>query len=164
VFFLKFFIMMLGMSHFVLRVFPAFLALAGLVGCSTGVTEVPVSKQSTPATDVSRLQAWKDAERVAASEEGRITVIGSGESMRPIYGENTVLVLSKIAYADLKAGMQVGYVNQSGKSIVHVLREKDTQGWRVQGLNNDALDSERVTRYNLIGVVYASFATEEPGE
>ncbi len=148
------------MPSIVLRLISAALACASLVGCA-GLPEAPAPKRPTPATDVSRLQAWKDAERVAAKDDGRITVIGSGESMRPIYGENTVLVLSKIGYEDLAAGMQVGYVNKSGRSIVHVLREKDADGWKVQGLNNDALDRERVTRYNLIGVVYASFATEE---
>ncbi len=122
-----------------------------------------VSKPSkpAPATDVGRVQAWSDAERVAASDEGRVTVIGSGESMRPIYGENTVLVISKIDYANLKPGMQVAYLNQAGHRVVHVLLDVDARGWRVQGLNNASEDKERVTRYNLIGVVYASFATDE---
>jgi hypothetical protein len=136
---------------------PLFLVLVGLAGCA----EAPVSPvpKPAPATDVGRLQAWNDAELVAGRSEDRVTVIGSGESMRPIYGENTVLVLNKIDYADLKPGMQVGYVNEAGRRIVHVISEKDARGWKVQGLNNEAEDRERVTRYNLIGVVYASFAT-----
>ena len=136
---------------------PLFLVLVGLVGCA----EAPVSPvpKPAPATDVGRLQAWSDAELVAGRSGDRVTVIGSGESMRPIYGENTVLVLNKIDYADLKPGMQVGYVNEAGRRVVHVIHEKDAKGWRVQGLNNEAEDRERVTRYNLIGVVYASFAT-----
>jgi len=148
------------MKPLVLRTSPLCLALAGLIGC-TQAPVAPSPKLPAPATDVGHLQAWKDAERVTASDEGRVAVIGSGESMRPIYGENTVLVLTKIDYADLKPGMQIGYVNQVGRSIVHVLLDQDARGWKVQGLNNDAVDRERVTRYNLIGVVYASFATEE---
>jgi hypothetical protein len=133
--------------------------MAGLSGCA----EAPVAPapKPVPATDVGRLQAWHDAEKVAAHDENRVTVIGSGDSMRPIYGENTVLVLSKIDYENLKTGMQVGYLNVAGRRVVHVLLEKDSRGWKVQGLNNDAVDRERVTRYNLIGVVYASFATDE---
>lgn len=107
------------------------------------------------------MQAWKDAERISANDEGRVTLIGSGESMRPIYGENTVLVISKIDFADLKPGMQVAYNNQAGRRVVHVLLDRDDRGWRVQGLNNASEDRERVTRHNLIGVVYASFATED---
>ncbi len=138
---------------------PLWVVLAGLTGCA----EAPVSPtpKAAPSTDVGRLQAWRDAEQVAGREGDRETVIGSGDSMRPIYGENTVLVLSKIDYADLKAGMQVGYVNQAGRRIVHVLQARDARGWKVQGLNNEVIDEERVTRYNLIGVVYASFTTDE---
>jgi hypothetical protein len=137
--------------------FPICLALTGLAGCA----ETPVSPapKPAPATDIGRLQAWTDAELVTGRSGDRVTVIGSGESMRPIYGENTVLVLNKIDYVDLKSGMQVGYVNQAGRRVVHVIYEKDAKGWRVQGLNNENEDLERVTRYNLIGVVYASFAT-----
>ncbi|MBC8039180.1 MAG: hypothetical protein H7Y06_01410 [Opitutaceae bacterium] len=137
---------------------PVLLACAG---CSETVPKTTLTVKPAPATDVGRVQAWSDAERVAASDDGRVTVIGSGESMRPIYGENTVLVISKIDYADLKPGMQVAYVNQTGHRVVHVLLEADARGWRVQGLNNANEDKERVTRYNLIGVVYASFATDE---
>jgi hypothetical protein len=130
-----------------------------VAGCSETIparTSKPV-----PATDVGRVEAWRDAELVTANGEGRITVIGSGESMRPIYGENTVLVISKVNFADLKTGMQVAYMNKSGHRVVHVLLKPDALGWRVQGLNNALEDRERVTTHNLIGVVYASFATDE---
>lgn len=134
-----------------------------LVAGQSGCAEAPVAPtpKPAPATDVGRLQAWRDAEQVASHDGDRVTVIGSGESMRPIYGENTVLVLTKINYADLKPGMQVAYVNEAGRRVVHVLLQPDERGWRVQGLNNANEDRERVTRYNLIGVVYASFATDE---
>lgn len=130
-------------------------------GCSETVPKAIPTVKPAPATDVGRVQAWSDAERVTANDESRITLIGSGESMRPIYGENTVLVISKIDYANLKRGMQVAYLSQAGHRVVHVLLGEDARGWRVQGLNNANEDKERVTRYNLIGVVYASFATDE---
>ncbi len=137
------------------------LVLAMLAGCA----DVPAdpAEKSVPSTDVGRMQAWKDAEAVAAMGEGRLTVIGAGESMLPVYGEGTVLVLSKTDYAALEPGMQVAYVNEGGRQVVHVLTgyEASSGGWKVRGLNNENEDHERVTRYNLIGVVYASFA---PGE
>jgi hypothetical protein len=40
---------------------------------------------------------------------------------------------------------------------VHRLVDKLADGWRVQGLNNDRVDDDVVTRKNLIGVIYASF-------
>jgi hypothetical protein len=130
-----------------------------LTGC-VSAPEATSSLKPVPSSDVGRLQAWQDAEQVSARQSGRETVIGSGDSMRPIYGDRTVLVLAPIDYANLKAGMQVGYVNRYGRRVVHVLLEPGTDGWRVQGLNNESEDRERVTRYNLIGVVYASFATD----
>jgi hypothetical protein len=144
------------------RSFPLFcVLLVPLFVLSACSETVPAAKpKPAPATDVGRVEAWRDAERVAAAEDGRTTVIGSGESMRPIYGENTVLVISKIAFNELRSGMQVAYTNQAGRRVVHVLINQDARGWRVQGLNNANEDLERVTRYNLIGVVYASFATE----
>ena len=138
---------------------PLLAVLAALSGCTETASVSPEIKPA-PATDVGKLQAWKDAERVASHDDGRVTVIGSGESMKPIYGENTVLVISKIDYSSLKPGMQVAYINEIGHRVVHVLLNEDARGWRVQGLNNADEDSERVTRYNLIGVVYASFATD----
>ena len=71
--------------------------------------------------------------------------------------------LNKIDFSELKPGMQVAYMGNSGREVVHVLvgYEESSKGWRVRGLNNEAEDGALVTRYNLIGVVYASFA---PGD
>ena len=82
--------------------------------------------------------------------------------MQPVFGSNTMVVISKIAYEDLKAGMTVAYMNRKGHQVVHQILEKKARGWRVQGLNNENVDLELVTRENLLGVIYASFAAEEP--
>ena len=82
--------------------------------------------------------------------------------MKPVYGDNTMLVVAPIAFADLQAGMTVVYTNRLGRRVAHQLLSPTRRGWRVQGLNNQAEDAELVTPENLIGVVYASLATEEP--
>lgn len=132
-----------------------------LAGCASEPSD-PADK-AVPATDIGRMQAWRDAEAVAAMGNGRMTVIGAGESMLPVYGEGTVLVLSKVDFSELKTGMQVAYVNNTGKQVVHVLVSLDEKNgnWRVRGLNNENEDYSRVTPGNLLGVVYASFA---PGD
>jgi len=139
----------------------AALALIVCAGCAN--TPADPSDKAAPATDVGRTQAWKDAEAVVAMGKGRLSAIGAGESMLPVYGEGTVLVLSRIDFASLRAGMQVAYVNDAGHQVVHVLVNLDAAsgGWRVRGLNNEYDDRVRVTPSNLIGVVYASFA---PGD
>lgn len=78
--------------------------------------------------------------------------------MRPMYGDNTILVISRVRYEALQSGMTIAYTNQHGHRVVHQLLVADRLGWRVQGLNNEVEDRERVTRENLIGVVYASLA------
>ena len=123
----------------------------------------PASPRPTPppSSEVSRNQAWRDAEAVAALDPGRLTVIGAGESMRPVYGDNTVLVLQKVPYASLEANMNVAYRNQRGVIVLNRLVGRDETGWRAIGLNNQEEDRERVTPQNLLGVVYASFANAD---
>lgn len=134
-------------------------------GCeSTGAETTPTPPvatelgKSTPSANISRLQAWKDAELIASLGEGRLEVVGTGDSMAPVYGESTILVISRIAFEALQPGMTVAYANLRGRRVVHQLLVKDRRGWRIQGLNNATEDKERVTRENLIGVVYASLA------
>lgn len=83
--------------------------------------------------------------------------VGTGTSMQPVFGEDTLLVINPIAYDDLKPGMTVAYRNQRGVRVVHRLVVKLADGWRIMGLNNDRVDDAVVTRENLIGVIYASF-------
>jgi len=151
-----------------------FIAL-GLVGCATDDNAASPARSSAPAvksggaddkrvpsSNVSRVQAWKDAELVSKMGEGRASAAGSGGSMQPVFGDNTMIVISKIAYEELQAGMTVAYLNRRGHQVVHQILEKKVQGWRVQGLNNETEDLDFVTRENLLGVIYASFAAEEP--
>ena len=114
-----------------------------------------------PSVDVTRNQAWRDAEALAALDPSRLTVIGSGESMKPVYGENTVLVLQKVPFASLSEGMNVAYRNESGRVVLHRLLAPEGRGWRVRGLNNENEDRERVTPENLLGIVYAAFANDQ---
>jgi hypothetical protein len=134
-------------------------------GCASESGSEAVSAKSplkaTPTSNVAKLQAWKDAETIASLGEGRVEVVGSGESMQPVYGDNSILVISKINYDDLRPGMTVAYLNQKNHQVVHQLLEKDVRGWRIQGLNNEEEDTDRVTRDNLLGVIYASLAFGE---
>lgn len=134
---------------------PVRLALAEKPAASTRVSK---SSNDAPSANVSKLQAWRDAELIASLAPGRTEVIGAGDSMKPVYGENTILVLSKIAFDDLKPGMNVVYTNRRGRLVVHQSIARDASGWRARGINNAQEDPERVTRENLVGVVYASLA------
>ena len=52
--------------------------------------------KAPPSADVPRMEAWRDAEALSAREEGPSSAVGSGESMAPVFGGNTLLVLSRI--------------------------------------------------------------------
>lgn len=110
---------------------------------------------------MSKNQAWKDAEALAALDPDRLTVIGSGASMKPVYGENTVLVLQKVEFESLREGMNVAYRNEAGRVVLHrLIKRESPRSWRARGLNNPHEDRERVTPENLLGVVYAAFAND----
>lgn len=130
----------------------------GASPAAQGPAWAPMTGKQAPSANVSKLQAWKDAEMIASLGEGRLEVIGTGDSMAPVYGDNTILVISRIPFEQLQSGMTIAYVNLKGHRVVHQLVSQDRLGWRVQGFNNEVEDRERVTRDNLIGVVYASLA------
>ena len=139
--------------------------LLAAAGCASTPPAAPPAPGpaavAVPTASVGVDQAWQDAKLVASRAPGRIPVVGAGSSMEPVYGDNTMLVISPIAYNQLRPGMTVAYRNRDGLRVVHELVEKLDDGWRVKGLNNAQADPELVTRKNLIGVVYASFNYED---
>jgi hypothetical protein len=128
-----------------------------LVGC---VSDDPAPK-APPTANVTKIQAWHDAEMLSNRGPGRSAAAGAGSSMLPVYGDNTMLVISAVPYDALQAGMTVAYRNLRGDEVVHKLIEKTYRGWRVEGLNNDEPDPDLVTPENLIGVVYATLNYED---
>ena len=129
-----------------------------MTGCANG----PVASPTTaPSSDVRRIAAWQDAEAIAAAGEGRSAATGRGESMAPIFGDTTMLVLTALPYDQLEPGMLVSYRNAKGIQVVHRLVERTKRGeWRVQGINNAQEDWDHVTPTNYLGVVYAALAHE----
>ena len=131
------------------------------MGCASTSDLQP---KTPPTADVGKLQAWHDAEMLASRSPGRSAAAGAGTSMLPVYGDNTMLVINAVPYDSLRPGMTVAYRNRRGVEVVHRLVEKQSHGWRVEGLNNDEEDPELVTPQNLIGVVYASLNYDESGD
>ncbi len=140
------------------------LALLALAGCNSTATTARLSAtglgpDGMPVRSVrqaARLEAWRDAEKLAALGQDRMSVVGAGESMAPVYHADSLLVIAKVEYDDLVAGMTVAYHSREGRRVVHRLVEPTPDGWRVRGLNNGDEDRERVTAKNLLGRVYAS--------
>lgn len=127
-------------------------------GCtSDGAGPAKSAGTAAPTTTASMGDAFRDAETVASREGGRVTAKGTGVSMAPVFGDNTLLVINPIRFEELGPGMTVAYVNGKGVRVVHRLVSRTKGGWLAIGINNPRVDEDLVTSENLIGVVYASF-------
>jgi len=101
--------------------------------------------------------AWQSANAMTVSEPHAFVVVGTGESMQPLYPPGTLLVLRLVSYAELQSGQTAVYRNEAQRAVAHVLVAKARDGWRVAGLNNPTHDQEPLLEDNLIGVVVAAY-------
>lgn len=136
------------------------LIIAGLIlyfaGCTTD------SGEAIPSSNVPHNETLSAAVNLKNAEDGRTAAVGSGESMAPLYGNNTMIVTHPVPFADLKAGMIVAYRGRDGRRIVHKLayHNKAKDEWVAVGINNPSYDPDPVTPDNYIGVVYGVFNSQ----
>ncbi|WOO39844.1 S24/S26 family peptidase [Rubellicoccus peritrichatus] len=130
----------------------------------TGCTYVPDT--AAPESNLSADEGIDVAYQIESQGEGRVAGWGRGESMQPVFSDNTVLVIHPIAWEDLEKGMLVAYYGPAGDRVVHsLIRKRESRDyWMAKGINNMQADGGRVTKDNLIGVVYASIQTANPEE
>lgn len=100
----------------------------------------------------------KAAEQDAATINGARAFWGVGQSMLPLFGPDTAVVVQPVAYDAIRRGMTVVYVKSDGRVVAHSVIGEDRKGYIVQGLNNDEADAESVNEGNLLGVVVAAYA------
>lgn len=106
---------------------------------------------------VAEEEAWQRATTLTEHTPDAFVLVGSGQSMQPLYGPGTILVLRHLPFNELRRGQTVLYRNQDRKVVAHVLVSKARDGWRAQGLNNASHDMEPVRTDNLVGIVVAAF-------
>jgi hypothetical protein len=102
-------------------------------------------------------QAWQRASSCAERAPDSFVLVGSGQSMQPLYLPGTILVLQRFPFELLERGQTVLYRNRANHVVAHVLVAKVRDGWRAAGLNNSIHDMEPVSAENLVGVVIAAF-------
>lgn len=107
-------------------------------------------------------EAWQQANQVAGQTPGALVLVGSGQSMHPLYTTGTILVLQQLPFTQLKRGQTVLYRSKESKIVAHVLVARARDGWRARGLNNRIHDMEPVQSDNLVGVVVAAFKPVTP--
>jgi hypothetical protein len=140
----------------------AALAPLGLVlsGCASneGAYSPDAVAFNSPAPQVvGPLEAYPLAEKFVAEHPGTDFVVGSGESMQPLYRDHTVLITKRIPISELKPGMTVVYVGASGFSVAHVLVRNTPDGWIAMGVGNARSDAQRVRDDNYVAVVVDAY-------
>jgi signal peptidase I len=112
---------------------------------------------------VAEEEAWQQATTLTEHTPDAFVLVGSGQSMQPLYRPGTILVLRHLPFSELQRGQTVVYRNQDKKVVAHVLVSKTRDGWRARGLNNASHDMEPVRADNLVGIVVAAFNPVQGG-
>ncbi|MFA6287030.1 MAG: signal peptidase I [Opitutaceae bacterium] len=134
------------------------LATASVVFAAVlGAAENPRSGETLTA-------ALNDAHALVANRADFKVVRVSGTSMLPFFGNGSVLVVKKMSAEKLRAGMVVVYANRFNETVAHRLVAFGAAGWEAKGYNNVTADSTPVSDANLIGVVYATFHSDDRAE
>ncbi len=108
--------------------------------------------------------ALNDARALVAHRADFKVVRVEGDSMLPFFGNGAVLVVKKMAAANLRVGMVVVYTNRFNETVAHRLVAATAAGWEVRGYNNAKSDSSLVGDANIVGVVYATFHSDDRGD
>lgn len=132
-------------------------ALLAGSGCNTTEPGAP----TTTFAPIEYSEAFKLGQMVKFNDSGLYMARTSGTSMEPVLTKNTVVVIRPIEFEDLEAGMTVGYLNADGYQVLHQLvRRAGSDAWVAKGINNPTEDKDRVTRKNLLGVLYTVLYNE----
>ena len=140
------------------RCLPAVLLLfiLFLQGCNTTSTS-----STTTFAPVEYDKAFKLGQMVKFNDSGAYMARTSGTSMEPVLTKNTIIIVRPIEFDDLEVGMTVGYLNKNGDKVLHqLIRPAGSDAWVAKGINNSREDKERVTRKNLMGVLYTVLYNE----
>lgn len=134
----------------------------GWTGCSTQTAALRYSPDAvaamSPAPEVVKpFEAMTLAKAYVDTHAGTDFLVGSGNSMLPLYKDQTVIVLERIEVSQLKAGMTAVFIGDQGRPVAHVLVKKTLDGWIAMGVGNPSCDATPVTSDNLMGVVIKAY-------
>jgi hypothetical protein len=130
--------------------------LALLTGCNT-----TTSSKNTTFAPIDYNEAFKLGQMVKFNDSGAYMARTSGTSMEPVLTKNTIIIVRPIDFEDLEVGMTVGYTNKDGHRVLHqLIRRAGSEAWIAKGINNAREDKDRVTRRNLLGVLYTVLYNE----
>jgi len=134
--------------------------LVGLSGCASetvGYSKAAVAAYSPAPQAVRPLDLYPLAARYVAEHPGTDFLVGSGDSMRTLYKDHTVIITGAMPISGLKPGMTVVFRDDDGHVVAHVLVRKAADGWISMGVSNPDCDKGRVCAKNYVAVVVKAF-------
>jgi signal peptidase I len=118
-----------------------------------------------PTSGVTRGMAKIAANRLSSLVGGtKVFTVAPTGSMRPLFDDNSVLLVEPSSFASLQIGDIVVYHHSTLNTlIVHRILEKRRGGFWAKGDHNNRMDDELVTEANykgrVYGILYASRST-----
>ena len=149
-------------AGFVRLVILSVLGIGSLVwsGCTSVGDPVSFDTASrmSPAPEIVGLaDATREAEHYVSAHPGAQIALGSGDSMLPLYKNNTIIVIDQAPMSALRRGMTVVFVSKDGWPVAHVLVGETENGWVTMGLNNANCDAQPMQKANYVGVVARAY-------
>jgi hypothetical protein len=137
---------------------PATLALSSIVYacCASGnvsYSPAAVAANSPAARLVGPLELYRVVKEYVAEHPGTDYMVGSGDSMRPLYKDHTVVITERVPISELKEGMTAVFLGDSGFPVANVLVKKTRERWMAKGLANPRCDARRVRDDNYLATV-----------
>jgi hypothetical protein len=121
------------------------------------ISPAALAARSPVAERVLPLEAVRQARLFVAAHPGTDFMVGSGDSMLPLYKDHTVIVTRRIGIRQLRPGMTVVFMDPEGFAVAHVLVRLTSSGWISMGVGNADCDRGRVVDDNYVGVVIRAF-------
>jgi hypothetical protein len=129
----------------------------GCAGDNVAFSPAAVAANSPTAQVVGRVELYPLATKYVAEHPGTDYLVGSGDSMKPLYKDHTVIITEAMPISGLKPGMTVVYLGDSGHPVAHVLVKKTSDGWIAMGIGNPRCDIQSVSEENYIATVVAAY-------
>lgn len=133
------------------------LALSGCVNGEAAYSAVAVATRSPVPQVAGPFESVRLAEEYVACHPGSDFMVGIGNSMMPLYKDHTVVITEPLPMSQLKPGMTVVYLGDSGLPVAHVLVGRSSEGWIAMGVGNPECDQTRVCVGNFFGVVVKAY-------
>lgn len=106
----------------------------------------------------------EDAQSILALNPGWTLLRCQGDSMKPYFGENDLIIIERNQFDSLDLGMIVVYRDNSGDRVAHQVIARVKENFRARGHGNALHDRILVSKSNYLGTVVAILRADQGPE